>query len=161
MHLLSFGRTRGHRGLLVAGVGACLGLAAVVGTVNWSSRSLAAPQTPAPSVAGRTATQWADSGVIIGAPTRTAGVAAQVAEENAVAQFGGSIPLGATLVHMSMPGSAVVPNADYWAVEMAPSPAVAAPVGGPAGAPSQSPMTHMVVFLNAETGAYVVAQLWN
>lgn len=146
--------------LLAAGAISCVGVAALaLGTHSWTARSQGAP-----AVAGLTATQWAQQqGIIISSPETPAGVTAQIAENNALQKFPGCTVLQTTLVQLEYPGSQVVPTGTYWAVAMTPSAAMESPPSaGPAGVPAQSqPLTHMVVFLNAQTGAYVVAHLWS
>lgn len=154
------------RPVLLGSVACAIAIGVVVAFIfnGHSLNARSQTSSSAPVVAGLTSAQWLQQqGLVIGAPASAAAVTAQAAEQVATAKFPGCTPLNATLVQMSMPGSQVVPNATYWALQMTPSAAMAAgPGGGPAGASSAPPpATNMVVFINAQTGAYVIAQLWS
>jgi hypothetical protein len=160
MQLLNRARFPFRARLFIGCLCACLATAILLGVQDWAVGPRAAGQGLIPSLAGRSAADWASSGIVLSSPTTTARISAAVAKTTAIARFTGSTATGATLVQMSMPGSQVVPAATYWAVTLTPSAALAAPVGGPAGQGSE-PLNQMVVFINAQTGEYVMAQMWN
>jgi hypothetical protein len=114
-----------------------------------------------PLIAGLDRDQWRARGTVMSRPNRRPVVTAEQAARIALTRTPGSTNAQPTLVHVEMLGSQFFPSADYWAVSMTPPPGM---VGSGPALPQPRPLrsfTHLVVFVEAETGKVPLSQAWS